>query len=285
MSQVYPIGSGKPKIEIQSCWRPDVGKSGGQVNIVVHFGVVESKQRQGYMKWFLRAVVKVRADPFRREGWKTKELSLRNWSEGVELGESVIANWDGSGVVEVHDAEPGTAAKRPADPTAVAADHRLLGAVTECSDAAKWDNAKDTLRVVTNQEGRRKPRYDGLFSDEELDALERNLGGTVPGDSAVSPEPDEYDKELEDRLYPLDEVALTMRVKQNTEAVNEPSLADMAKLLDLPLETLRRTQEASPAGNSSPEFWEEWYQDTLESSAETKGVNCDFKSLFRAAFP
>ncbi|KAE9312279.1 hypothetical protein PR003_g19809 [Phytophthora rubi] len=66
MSEVYSIGSVKPKIEKQSRWRPDLEESGDQVNIVVHFGVVESKQRQGYAKWFLRAVVKVRTDAFAR---------------------------------------------------------------------------------------------------------------------------------------------------------------------------------------------------------------------------
>ncbi|KAE9003297.1 hypothetical protein PR001_g18014 [Phytophthora rubi] len=180
--------------------------------------------------------------------------------ESVELGETVFANWGDSEVAEEPDAEPGAAAERHAVPTAVAAEPGLLDGVAEISDATG------------------RPRYDRLFSDEELDVLERNSSGTVPADSAVLPEPEEYDKELEDRLYALDEVELKKRVKENAEAVKEPSLADIAKLLGIPLETLERTREASPAGNSSPEFWEKWYNDTLESSAEAKRANRDFKS-------
>ncbi|KAE9347460.1 hypothetical protein PR003_g6924 [Phytophthora rubi] len=192
--------------------------------------------------------------------WRTEELSLRDRSEGVELGETVFANWGDSEVAEGLDAELGAAAEGPVVPTAITAEPESLGEMTELSDAAG------------------RPRYDRLFSDEELDFLEGNSGGMVPADSAVLPEPEEYDKELEDRLYPLDEVELKKRVKKNAEAVKEPSLADMAKLLGIPLETLERTREASPAGNSSPEFWEKWYNDTLESSAEAKRANRDFKS-------
>ncbi|KAE9048407.1 hypothetical protein PR001_g3818 [Phytophthora rubi] len=192
--------------------------------------------------------------------WRTEEPSLRDWSEGVELGETVFANWGDSEVAEGPDAEPGVAIERPAVSTAVAAEPGSLEEKTEISDVAG------------------RPRYDRLFSDEELDVLEGNSSGTAPADSAVLPEPEEYDKELEDRLYPLDEVELKKRVKENAEAVKEPSLAEMTKLLDIPVETLERTREALPAGNSSPEFWEKWYNDTLESSTEAKRANRDFKS-------
>lgn len=67
-------------------------------------------------------------------------------------------------------------------------------------------------------------------------------------------------------------------MKENAEAVKEPSLADMAKLLSVPLETLERTREASPAGSSSPEYWEKWYNDTLENSVGAKRANRDFES-------
>ncbi|KAG7377110.1 hypothetical protein PHYPSEUDO_012160 [Phytophthora pseudosyringae] len=38
-------------------WRPASEESGSQVAIIEHFGVVESKRRQGYAKRFLRALV------------------------------------------------------------------------------------------------------------------------------------------------------------------------------------------------------------------------------------
>lgn len=42
-------------------WRPASEESGSQVAIIEHFGVVESKRRQGYARRFLRAVVEVSA--------------------------------------------------------------------------------------------------------------------------------------------------------------------------------------------------------------------------------
>ncbi|KAE9297148.1 hypothetical protein PR003_g23574 [Phytophthora rubi] len=52
----------------------------------------------------------------------------------------------------------------------------------------------------------------------------------------------------------------------------------MAELLGIPLGTLKHIKEASPSVSSSPEYWEKWYNDTLESSAEPKRASRDFKS-------
>ncbi|KAE9134783.1 hypothetical protein PF010_g2323 [Phytophthora fragariae] len=67
------------------------------------------------------------------------------------------------------------------------------------------------------------------------------------------------------------------RVKENAEAQKEPSLEDMAKHLNLSVGVLERTKEASPDEMSSPEYWQEWFQSTLESSEEAKKANRDFK--------
>ncbi|GMF55873.1 unnamed protein product [Phytophthora fragariaefolia] len=97
--------------------------------------------------------------------------------------------------------------------------------------------------------------------------------------SGVKIEKEEYDKESEDRLFPLDEVELLKRVKKNAEAQKEPSIEDIAKHLDLPVEVLEQTKEASPDEMSSPEYWLEWFQSTLESSEEAKRANRDCNAV------
>ncbi|KAE8959375.1 hypothetical protein PR002_g30560 [Phytophthora rubi] len=128
-----------------------------------------------------------------------------------------------------------------------------------------------------------KPKeYQRLFTNEELDAMEAGSPGqegTVLAGQEIAVEKEEYDKELEDRLFPLDEVELLKRVKKNAEAQKEPSLEDMATHLNLPVEVLERTKEASPDEMSSPEYWQEWFQSTLESSEEAKRANRDFKAI------
>ncbi|KAE9165774.1 hypothetical protein PF005_g29467 [Phytophthora fragariae] len=112
-----------------------------------------------------------------------------------------------------------------------------------------------------------------------MEASSPRQEGTVLAGQEIAVEKEEYDKELEDRLFPLDEVELLKRVKKNAEAQKEPSLEDMAKHLNLPVEVLERTKEASPDEMSSPEYRQEWFQSTLESSEEAKRANRDFKTV------
>ncbi|ETL82443.1 hypothetical protein L917_17388 [Phytophthora nicotianae] len=120
--------------------------------------------------------------------------------------------------------------------------------------------------------GPRKPYYARLFTTEELDDLE---AGRATG---VSEEKEEYDKELEDRLIGLDEVALKERVKKNAEGQKAVSLGELSKILDIPEEVLARTREAAPGELSSPEYWLEWYRRTLATTAAAKRANRDFRS-------
>ncbi|KAE8891266.1 hypothetical protein PF007_g1444 [Phytophthora fragariae] len=112
-----------------------------------------------------------------------------------------------------------------------------------------------------------------------MEASSLGQEGTVLAGQEIAVEKEEYDKELEDRLFPLDEVELLKRIKKNAEAQKEPSLEDMAKHLNLPVEVLERTKEASPDEMSSLEYWQEWFQSTLEISEEAKRANRDFKAL------
>ncbi|ETN02086.1 hypothetical protein PPTG_16741 [Phytophthora nicotianae INRA-310] len=120
--------------------------------------------------------------------------------------------------------------------------------------------------------GQREPYYARLFTAEELDGLEAKR---VTG---VSEEKEEYDKELEDRLIGLDEVALKERVKKNAEGQKAVSLGELSKILDIPEEVLARTREAAPEELSSPEYWLEWYRKTLATTEAAKRANRDFRS-------
>ncbi|KAE9200826.1 hypothetical protein PF005_g15200 [Phytophthora fragariae] len=82
------------------------------------------------------------------------------------------------------------------------------------------------------------PPHSRLFTEEELRALEARTPSTVGF------ELEEYDKELEERLFPLDE----------------------------------RTREASPGELSTPEYWLDWYKKTLAASTEAKRANRDFRT-------
>ncbi|ETL39790.1 hypothetical protein L916_08912 [Phytophthora nicotianae] len=96
--------------------------------------------------------------------------------------------------------------------------------------------------------------------------------------TGVSEEKEEYDKELENRLIGLDEVARKERVKKNAERQKAVSLGELSKLLDIPEEVLVRTREAAPGELSSPEYWLEWYRKTLATTEFAKRANLDFRS-------
>ncbi|EEY58175.1 uncharacterized protein PITG_00798 [Phytophthora infestans T30-4] len=120
-----------------------------------------------------------------------------------------------------------------------------------------------------------------IFTDAELDAMEECEPGqeaTVLAGTKVNTESKEYDKELEDRLYPLDEAVVLERVRLNTEAVRDPSIAELSRLLGISPEVLERTRRAFPGELASPEHWQDWFRKTLETTEEAKRSNRDFKT-------
>ncbi|ETM97218.1 hypothetical protein PPTG_20444 [Phytophthora nicotianae INRA-310] len=106
----------------------------------------------------------------------------------------------------------------------------------------------------------------------ELDDLEARRT------TGVSEDNEEYDKELEDRLIGLDEVALKERVKKNAERQKSVSLGELYKILDIPEDVLARTCEAAPRELSCPEYWLEWYRKTLATTEAAKRANRGFRS-------
>ncbi|KAE9295275.1 hypothetical protein PF008_g24308 [Phytophthora fragariae] len=49
-------------------------------------------------------------------------------------------------------------------------------------------------------------------------------------------------------------------------------------MLNLPVETIERTREASPGERPTPEYWLDWFKKTLTASAEAKRANRDFRA-------
>ncbi|KAE9069616.1 hypothetical protein PF010_g26594, partial [Phytophthora fragariae] len=83
------------------------------------------------------------------------------------------------------------------------------------------------------------PEYARLFTPDELDALEAGRP------SPAAEEKEEYDKEIEERLFPLDEVELLKKTKKTAAKEKELTLEELSSLLNLT--TLAASEEAKRA--------------------------------------
>ncbi|KAI9994713.1 hypothetical protein PInf_011544 [Phytophthora infestans] len=110
-----------------------------------------------------------------------------------------------------------------------------------------------------------------LFTDQELDMLERG------DDPIVKSEPEEYDMELEERLFPLDDEKIQSRVAQNASKQEKLSLDELSEQLGISEEVLARTREVSSGEMRKSEYWLGWYEKTLENSAVARRANRNFK--------
>ncbi|KAG1691727.1 hypothetical protein DVH05_026737 [Phytophthora capsici] len=113
--------------------------------------------------------------------------------------------------------------------------------------------------------------YQRLFTDKELDMLEGR------GVTTTKTELEEYDKELEDRLFPLDEVAIRRRAERNAEGQGQPRLEDLSVELGIPVDVLERNRDVSTGDLDTPEYWLDWYSEALEKSTEARRPNRDFR--------
>ncbi|KAG2966066.1 hypothetical protein PC118_g19381 [Phytophthora cactorum] len=126
-------------------------------------------------------------------------------------------------------------------------------------------------KTVDDPEG---SKYAPLFTDKELAAMEACEPGqesTVLAGVKDTVEKDEYDKELEDRLYPLYEVELKRRMKNIAEAKKEPSIEDMSEYLGIPVNVLELTRKtASEAKKANRDF----HQAAADSAGSLDEVDC-----------
>ncbi|KAG3141456.1 hypothetical protein C6341_g19739 [Phytophthora cactorum] len=131
----------------------------------------------------------------------------------------------------------------------------------------------ETLEVENDEESTKGTAstscYDRLFTDVELDMLERG------GDQVVKDRPEEYEKELEERLFPLDDKEVMLRVQRNAEEKKEADTRGNECGAGISEEVLERTSGAL----GTPEYWLNWYADTLETSTEAKRANRNFREI------
>ncbi|OWY96312.1 hypothetical protein PHMEG_00033449, partial [Phytophthora megakarya] len=106
--------------------------------------------------------------------------------------------------------------------------------------------------------------------DEKVASMAEPGGSKTGLNRTIGEEKEEFEKELEERLFPLDEVELKKRVKANEEQKKELCLAELSCILGIPEEILVRTRESSPGELSKPEYWIKWYASTLASSEAAK---------------
>ncbi|OWZ04522.1 hypothetical protein PHMEG_00023558 [Phytophthora megakarya] len=205
---------------------------------------------------------------FEKSGW-VEALDYKDYDEGpeIDLEDSVFLCWDES-LRKTATNDFRTVTKDVLPP------ERFLPLQTQTKpllDSGHEEGISSTVEAL---------KYGRLFSDAELDAMETCNPGqeeSVLSASWVEAEKEEYSKELEDRLYPLDEVELLKRRARNAETQREPSLSEVASLLNLPLETLELTKKVSSGGRDSPNFWKEWFQEALAHSEEARRANRDFR--------
>ncbi|OWZ11394.1 hypothetical protein PHMEG_00015586 [Phytophthora megakarya] len=144
---------------------------------------------------------------------------------GIDLGDSIFLCWDESLAELVPDKSPEAASEVPLPEPSQSTEVEVTSLPE--SERLKKDCSEDM-----------SPKYGRLFLDAELDAMEA-------GEPA---EEKEYDEDLEDRLYPLDEVGLLRRRVKNAEAQREPSMTEVALQLGLPLEKLQRNRNVLSGG-------------------------------------
>ncbi|POM62233.1 hypothetical protein PHPALM_28640 [Phytophthora palmivora] len=109
-----------------------------------------------------------------------------------------------------------------------------------------------------------------VFRPSELDAMEEGQS------NGVIEEVEEYEKELEERLFPIDEVELKRRIKMNEEKQEELTLTELSTLLETAVEVLTRTRDSSTGALSTPDYWIDRYHQTLVSSEAARRANHDF---------
>ncbi|KAE9162182.1 hypothetical protein PF004_g30576, partial [Phytophthora fragariae] len=150
------------------------------------------------------------------------------------------------------------------DDDATIAYRERMGSVTECPSEREVEAlkpldpegpgpplSKKETNAVAN------PECASLFAPDELDALE--AGRPSPATEVK----EEYDKELNERQFPLDEVALKKKMMiTNAAKEKSPVLGELSSLPNLSVETLACT----PGELSVPEYWSTWYRRTLAAS-------------------
>ncbi|KAG1702013.1 hypothetical protein DVH05_010502 [Phytophthora capsici] len=209
--------------------------------------------------------------------------------EDTDLSDTVFAVWSevpGEDLELESDVVSAVEEQRIAEPEPETEEKPVEGELVG-GEQFSWLSSVDSSMELYSEEGSASSdeevsRYARLFSDKELEDMEKcepGQEGSALAGFEVAVEEEEYDKELEERLFPLDEVELGLKREANEEAQKEPSVEDVARYLDWPVDMVERTREAAPGEMSTPEYWLTWFGNTLESTEEAKRANRDFSSV------
>jgi hypothetical protein len=195
----------------------------------------------------------------------------RNALAGVvdeDKAEPAVRETQGNALAGLADTDKVDPSVREAEGNALAGE---VGAESteskKCGPTDGEDSAKGTGPVE---------RYERLFTDAELDALELGEG------EATCAEPEGYDKEMEERLFLLDEDQIQLRDKWNAEGQEKPTLAKRSAVFGITVEVSERTKDVSSGTLAKPEYWMDWCAETLEASVEAKHANQNFRERTEA---
>ncbi|KAI9986178.1 hypothetical protein PInf_025093 [Phytophthora infestans] len=132
----------------------------------------------------------------------------------------------------------------------------VIGQVSTSQARTDAQNAEDDEERTKGKNSTQ--HYERMVTDEELDVLERG------GDRLVKNEPEGYEKELEEGLFPMNEEEILLRAKRNAYEHRKPTLATMSAELVMPEAVLERTREVSSGDLGTPAYWLDWNLEDLE---------------------
>ncbi|GMF44890.1 unnamed protein product [Phytophthora fragariaefolia] len=110
-----------------------------------------------------------------------------------------------------------------------------------------------------------------------MDGCEPGQEGAVLAGAEVAVETEEYAKDLEEQLFPLDEVELKKRVDENGKRTEDPPIEEMTKYLRIPPETLERNRDGtSEAKRANRDFRKSVVTSTVHRAGASSKVVEDF---------
>ncbi|KAE9087438.1 hypothetical protein PF005_g16761 [Phytophthora fragariae] len=137
----------------------------------------------------LRSILKKKEHHSR---WKTERPSLCYYGDGIQLGGTAFASWEGGldEIGELDVALRSTAAEQ-ADSVSVVDNSELVDAENNDGTSSAEAGQKGAIRDPTTQEAEVKPPCDSILTVGELYVLETGFEHSVPASIDVTPEPND----------------------------------------------------------------------------------------------
>ncbi|KAG6953004.1 hypothetical protein JG688_00013028, partial [Phytophthora aleatoria] len=174
------------------------------------------------------------AGPRLKSAPKKPKAEIVDWrpseDEGIGIGETVFVSW-------AQEEEPEVPGGDPPDPE--------VNAVAVAGlEQAEIKSVENELVEDETGSGTPEPRYARTRSLTLWGACGPGEEATVLAGTQMAVEKEAYDKELEERLNPLDEVELARRMKKNGEAGERTFVGRNIELLRYPSGRTRTDERA-----------------------------------------